>query len=758
MRAAGPTRESRTTPLRALARAAFLFAWTAVASASQIDIPAPPGSGFFMYGVVVLPNGNLVVADAFAGDADEGAVYLYSPTGTLISTLRGSSPNDQVGGDIVVLANSNFLVRSAHWNNGSAIRAGAVTWVDGTSGLDGVVSPANSLVGSSTDDQIGMDITVLANGNCVVSAYDWDNGTLQDAGAATFVPADGGVHGPVSAANSLVGSSANDTVGDRIVPLTNGNYLVVSPYWTNGDIPIAGAVTWASGETGIVGPISAQNSLVGSTTRDGLGMIDVYIDTWALSNGNAVVISPDWDNGMIVNAGAVTWIDGTTGLTGTISAANSLVGTTAGDRLGETGVWGFFELPGGHFAVVSPSFSSPGAAHAGAITWGDTTTAIRGVVSASNSLLGSTNQDLVAASIVALDDGNWVVGSPSWSNDGAFSVGAATWIDASAPLVGPISTANSLVGGTQGDHVGQQIVALNDGRYLVASPMWTNGSAGFVGAVTWVDRQGLHTGSVSADNSLVGTNPGDEVGESVSVLANGNYVVSSSRWARDSVQLVGAVTLARGDIGMTGQVSTANSLVGDEDDDRMGLEPVPLSNGNFVALSPLWHGQLGAATLIDGQTGRIETVSAQNSLVGSVPHEGPQSVTVLNRTGNYLVVDSDWNNLLGAVAWGNGRTGVVGEISATNSLVGTSTYYSVGTDVVAADNGNAIVTGHSSVTLVRGTSPTVGPVNSANSALNPNASVMSYEYDEAHDRLFVLWSDGTISIFQTDGLLENGFD
>ena len=53
-----------------------------------------------------------------------------------------------------------------------------------------------------------------------------------------------------------------------------------------------------------------------------------------LSNGNYVVRSPDWDNGAAADAGAVTWGSGTTGITGTVSAANSLVGSTAGDQVG----------------------------------------------------------------------------------------------------------------------------------------------------------------------------------------------------------------------------------------------------------------------------------------------------------------------------------------------------------------------------------------------------------------------------------------
>ena len=54
----------------------------------------------------------------------------------------------------------------------------------------------------------------------------------------------------------------------------------------------------------------------------------------ALTNGNYVVVSSNWDNGAVTNAGAVTWCDGVTGRTGEVSASNSLIGSTKEDRVG----------------------------------------------------------------------------------------------------------------------------------------------------------------------------------------------------------------------------------------------------------------------------------------------------------------------------------------------------------------------------------------------------------------------------------------
>src|SRR5262249_15556383 len=139
----------------------------------------------------------------------------------------------------------------------------------------------------------------------------WNNGAATQAGAATLINgsngnivATGTPGGTVSATNSLVGTSANDLVGSGFaLPLGGGAYLVFSPNWTNnGAAPGAGAVTFGSA-TGVVGAVSATNSLVGSTAGDQVGSFGAQI----LNNGNYLVFSPNWNNGgSIPNAGAVT--------------------------------------------------------------------------------------------------------------------------------------------------------------------------------------------------------------------------------------------------------------------------------------------------------------------------------------------------------------------------------------------------------------------------------------------------------------------
>lgn len=174
-------------------------------------------------------------------------MYLYAPDLRLISRLAGSSPEDRVGsGGIVVLDSGNFVVGSPYWDNAGARDAGAATWVDGRAGLSGMVSTANSLVGTTDDDRVGLDgsIIVLANGNYVVASSQWSDGVTHDNGDGSFgagsfgaVTWGSGIHGvagEISAANSLVGTTRYDHVGEKVTALANGHYVVASPYWGNG--------------------------------------------------------------------------------------------------------------------------------------------------------------------------------------------------------------------------------------------------------------------------------------------------------------------------------------------------------------------------------------------------------------------------------------------------------------------------------------------------------------------------------------------
>ena len=294
---------------------------------------------------------------------------------------------------------------------------------------------------------------------------------------------------------------AGNGFGTAIVELKNGNIVITSPSAMIGGVTAVGAVYLFNGSTGAL--ISA---LTGSSTNDQVGLGGVT----ALTNGNFVVSSSNWNNGATNLVGAATWGDGTTGVSGAVSAANSLIGSTALDSVGNS----VTALTNGNYVVQSYNWNNGVVSSVGAATWGNGATGITGVVSAGNSLIGSTAGDQVSVvGITALTNGNYVVGSYLWNNGATTSVGAATWGNGTTGITGAVSAVNSLVGSSAFDQVSAGgITALTNGNYVVASYSWRNGAIGNAGAATWGNGTTGVNGAVSAINSLVGSTANDQVG------------------------------------------------------------------------------------------------------------------------------------------------------------------------------------------------------------------------------------------------------
>jgi hypothetical protein len=272
-------------------------------------------------------------------------------------------------------------------------------------------------------------------------------------------------------------------------------------------------------------------------------------------------------------------------------------------------------LANGNYVVQSPSWNH----QRGAATWGDGTRGVTGPVGLTNSLVGTNFNDAIGGSVTALANGNYVVRSPNWNGN----VGAATWGDGTRGVTGAVDATNSLVGSNPNDHVGGGVTALANGNYVVQSPSWNNQR----GAATWADGTVGITGAVDASNSLVGSNPGDnitgdQVGSLVTALSNGNYVVRSPSWDGGFLMGRGAATWGDGTAGVTGPVGASNSLVGSSPGDQVGFYTfytpgvTALANGNYVVQSPHWNGDRGAATWGDGTVGVTGPVDPSNSLVG----------------------------------------------------------------------------------------------------------------------------------------------
>jgi len=733
--------------------------------ATEFDISGPELSETFGSSVTILPNGNIVITDP-AADSDRGAVYLYDTAGNKISELRGSAVGDKVGQRVVVLKNGNFVVVSEFWAGTSLGHAGAVTWIDGHHGLDGYISEENSLVGTVSGSYLGSGgVFPLANGNYVVASPSWDY--LK--GAVTWGSGTEGVVGRVGPENSLVGGSANDRIGEGgVFVLKNDNYVASSPYWTggvpNGDF---GAATWGSGSSGVRGIVSVTNSLLGSARGDkvslgvptGTGHRDGVV---LLDNGNYVVNSPSWGGGVPAR-GAVSFGDGEVGLRGLVSPNNSLVGSIEGDSVGSQGV---AALSNGNYVVASSYWNNGvSGATVGAATWGDGTIGVVGVVFNENSLIGTAGRDPVGfGGVVPLVGGNYVVSSYRWcGNASRFAVGAATWGDGKAGVRGVVSAANSLVGTDTLDQIGENILPLKNGNYVVYSRFWRG-----VGIATWASGVIGRVGPVTSETSLMGhANSGSLQG--AIALESGNYVVSFAN----------AATFGNGESGVSGLVNAENSLVGTEPYDQISSGGVTaLKNGNYVVSSPRWRNSTGAATWGNGWSGTVGLVSVANSFVGAREHSNiaEYPATAL-ADGNYIInspaaAGTGSVSAAGAITWGDGALGTRGVMSLDNSLIGDQDADQVGyfQGVEAASNGAYIVASPywSNSSIYRGGAISIaesgirlrGRINRSNSVIGYQPqSYMVHSYDPVRRILAVgKWRENKVTIFSADVLFVDGLE
>lgn len=658
--------------------AVHLYDGTTLALISTLKGSTPGdgiGSGAFTTdGVRVLTNGNFVVNSPNwdnAGIVNAGAVTWCSATigcngaVSALNSLVGGMPSDGVGQSVTALTNGHYVVASHLWDDptGPILDVGAVTWCNGTTGRVGLVTTVNSLTGGASGNIVGSGgVRSLNNGNYVVNSFDWDNpvGPATNAGAVTWGNGTIGTTGVVSSSNSIVGSTANDQVGrnvggNRIVTLSNGNYVVPTQNWDNpvGPVSDVGAATWCSGSGGTVGAVSAANSLIGGTSGDWVGVEGIT----ALTNGNYVVNSAlNWrDPSTGLSVGAVTWGNGNGGTVGLVTSSNSLIGARSLDRVG---IGGVVALTNGNYVVNSYGWDNPTGPvlNVGAITLGNGTGGTVGLVTTSNSLVGGRADDNIGLNsagrgVIALSNGNYVAVGQNWDNPTGpvGNVGAATWCNGTTGRTGLVTTANSLTGSKSGDVVGTTLIALANGNYVVGSSAWLTASFIPVGAATWGNGSTGTTGTVATGNSLTGSTNADAISSlGITALANGNYVVNSPQWDNPigPVTNVGAATFANGAAAFVASASNINSVIGGTSGDGVTSlnGAVALGNGNYVVHSRDWDNPTGpiagagAVTLGNGATGTFGTLTTANTVMGNLANEGLNMTWAFNDAKNYLIV------------------------------------------------------------------------------------------------------------------------
>jgi len=625
---------------------------------------------------------NGVITDAGAatfGNGATGSIGEVSSTNSLI----GSSISDHVGGVIYEVGSSNYVVCSSLWDNGPITDAGAATWGNGTLGVTGTINTFNSLVGSSSGDNIGYKLALLKNSNYILYSHTWDNGSISNAGAVTWANGNTGINGTVNSSNSYIGSQTNDYIPSGVLPLKNGDYVLYAQNWSNGIFQRAGLVAKGNGSSGLVGVASKTNALVGTYTNDYMGTVN------ELPNGNIIVSSAYWD---FYDYGIVMLFHKDSAMLGEVTASRGLVGKSGSDKVG----YNIEIFSNGNFIVQSYDYKNGSALGAGSVTLVDGNTGLKGVVNSTNSLIGSSTNDHIGfmddftgsygiPGIKILKNGHFVVPSPGWDNGSISNAGAITWVNGTSGLIGTISSSNSLVGSSKNDWVGncdsayqkQGVYELTNGNYIIQSPTWNNGAVTNAGAITWASGTAPITGTINSSNSLVGLNTQDLLGIiEPTTLNNGNYVINSPYWDNGSNINTGAITWGNGTTGIVGSINQSNSLVGTEKNERLGSGGImPLSNGNYVVRHPFWRYSPntinnGAIIWGDGTKGVSGLISSQNALVDSNNNSqlGYEGVMALPN-GNYLVKSESYYFQQSAVSMSCGGAPLNGFLDSTYSII-----------------------------------------------------------------------------------------
>lgn len=494
--------------------------------------------------------------------------------------------------------------------------------------------------------------------------------------------------------------------------------------WKGGSIPLAAAAAPTAPK--------AQWSDLNLYGPPGSGQFGKSV--YPLPNGNLVVVDPSFSDGDISLVGAVYLYDSAHTL------VHRLTGSQANDQVGYYGVK---VLANSSYLVLSPYWDRGGIADAGAATWCSGITGCAGeVVSADSSLVGSAVGERLGTHIKVLRTGNYVISSEN------SVTGTVTWCNGASGCFGEASLANSQVG----NHSIVTVTELGDGDYVVSRQGWRNDANLSVGAVTWCSGTAGCTGTVSASNSLVGSQSGDYIGWSVSALADDDFVVISPDWANGAAKSAGAVTWCSGTTGCAGVVSSSNSQVGSQANDRVGSEMiVPLVHGNYVVVSPEWangsYAAAGAVTWCRGDGSCVGTVLANQSLVGvrsndHVGHWGVQGLT----NGNYVTLSTLVRNAntTDRVTFCNGTSGCSGTIDTGAFLeyIYPNNSSSITMSVTPLDDGNYVV---STQSWWNGSTPYAGAATwcsgqtgCAGSVSASNSLIGSHRYDQVGEKIYPL--------------------
>ncbi len=249
------------------------------------------------------------------------------------------------------MPNSNYVVTSLLWDNGSATNSGAVTFGNGLGGTVGTVTAFNSMAGSTKEDQVGsggiIPLTVgNMNGCFVVSSPAWLNNTGR-VDILTPVPVTQKYTSNPGTDNTFTPDeiTALLNAGDNVILKANNDITINSAILSSNSGKNSGDLTLNAGRSILVNnKISTYNgnlTLIANDTKDN-GVTDAFraegsavismssgssINT---GNGNVSIELRNGAGNTYRDSGSITLRDITAG---TISAINNGITTGSGITL-----------------------------------------------------------------------------------------------------------------------------------------------------------------------------------------------------------------------------------------------------------------------------------------------------------------------------------------------------------------------------------------------------------------------------------------
>lgn len=230
--------------------------------------------------------------------------------------------------------------------------------------------------------------------------------------------------------------------------------------------------------------------------------------------------------------------------------------------------------------------------------------------------------------IIALDNGNFVVGSSDSDSAGLNDNGFIGLFDGAGALLA------SVVGDNDGDEFGLNLVALENGRFLAANSNDDVDGLADAGSIIFFDSTGVELARLAGDVA------GEAFGSDEVVLPlqldNGNIVITTFNATVAGVPFAGRVTLVDGtDFTEISRLEFDNEFDLDQIDDI-----ATLPNGNFVIVTPgddvNGIEDAGSMRLVNGATGEILL-----ELQGAVEFEFSSSQVASLASDHFVFANAD---------------------------------------------------------------------------------------------------------------------